>query len=25
MGQKHVALKTGKKKQDKVYIWCCWQ
>jgi hypothetical protein len=23
MGQKHVALKTGKKKQDKVYIWCC--
>jgi hypothetical protein len=25
MGQKHVALKTGKKKQDKVYIWRCWQ
>jgi hypothetical protein len=25
MGQKHVALKTGKKKQDKVYIWHCWQ
>jgi hypothetical protein len=25
MGQKHVALKSGKKKQDKVYIWRCWQ
>jgi DNA modification methylase len=23
MGQKHEALKTGKKKQDKVYIWKC--
>jgi hypothetical protein len=23
MGQKHVALKSGKKKQDKVYIWRC--
>lgn len=23
MGQKHNALKKGKKKQDKIYIWNC--
>jgi hypothetical protein len=25
MGQKVDALKKGKKKQDKIYIWRCWQ
>lgn len=23
MGQKHNSLKTGKKKQDKIYVWKC--
>jgi hypothetical protein len=25
MGQKHEDLKKGKKKQDKIYVWHCWQ
>ncbi len=24
MGQKVDALKKGKKKQDKIYVWRCW-
>jgi hypothetical protein len=24
MGQKANALKKGKKKQDKIYVWNCW-